>query len=127
MTSGTNIKCHICGESTTDSRLISTCVACDQQFHLNPYNNESHIDCGDAIIGPTQGVEFWCQTCLEALDREVTDRSSDPRASLDALAAPDGLLSIVETPSARAPTKPSTAPPRRSRTTQKRRYRRIDN
>lgn len=141
MTSDVMTECGMCGEGVDDPRLLSECLSCGQAFHLNPYNSGEHRDCGDAIIGPTQGVEFWCGSCIERLEAELSANPVDPRAALDQLAAPGGLLlrapaaeptEPTSAPAAAPPT-PATAktterdaPPRRARPERGRRYRRID-
>ncbi len=136
MTSEATADCAICGEGADDPRLLSECLSCGRAFHLNPYNSDEHRDCGDAIIGPTQGVEFWCESCIAQLDAEISANPTDPRAALDQLAAPGGLLLPSNAPpipapaAAPAPTAPAPqareAPPRRARAPRARRYRRIN-
>jgi hypothetical protein len=147
MTSETTLLCAICGDATDDPRLLSECMSCDRTFHLNPYNNKEHRDCGDAIIGPTQGVEFWCQLCLEELNAELSASQPDPRAMLDQLAGPAELRGLVQRPAPVAPPAavpappappapatsnapsdqpPAAPPPRRDRAEPRKRYRRID-
>lgn len=128
MTSDTTLQCAICGDAVADQRLVSECVNCNRTFHLNPYNSGDHRDCGDAIIGPSQGVEFWCQICLEQLETEAAANRPDPRAALDELAAPGALFPRPDGNEAAPPAPPPArdAPPRRGRTPARRRYRRID-
>jgi len=136
MTSET-LLCAICDESVEDARLISECIGCSRSFHLNPYSGGDHKDCGDALIGPTQGVEFWCRVCIEQVDAEMAANPPDQRAMLDQLAAPGGTLVMggqapsIATPQRReaasgATSKTGTPPPRRARTQPPKRYRRID-
>ena len=87
MTSDVTYQCAICDETVEDGRLVAECMACTRTFHLNPYSKGEYKDCGDAIIGPTEGVEFWCQDCLAELDAEATANQPDPRAFLDDVAA----------------------------------------
>jgi hypothetical protein len=130
--------CAICDEAVEDARLVSECISCSRSFHLNPYSGSDHKDCGDALIGPTQGVEFWCQVCIEQLEAEMSANPADPRAMLDQLAAPGGTLVMsgqapsTTTPAAPAPVGPESTskadapPPRRGRKQSQKRYRRID-
>lgn len=142
MTSDTTLLCVICGETAEDEKLVSECMGCSRVFHLNPYSSGDHKDCGDALIGPTQGVEFWCQICIDELNADLTQNPPDPRAMLDQLAAPGGALVMSDrTPSTGTPAPSETAsnpssatrtgssappPARRGRTQPRKRYRRID-
>lgn len=130
MTSSVMTTCDICGESAAEPQLFSECIICSRTFHLNPYNNDEHKDCGDAIIGESEGIEFWCGSCLEELHKNVSAQPVDPREALEELAAPSELYPRrAPAPAAQsAPTpEPSReAPPRRERSTPRKRYRRID-
>ena len=144
MTTELSLQCHICGELAEDEKFISECLNCSRPFHLNPFNSGGHKDCGDAVIGPSSGIEFWCNSCLAALEEaERAAGANDPRAALDRLSGADQLVpprpaaskapapaedSPASTPSYAPPpsTSEQTPPPRRGRTTSPRRYRRID-
>ena len=138
MTSDVTYQCAICDETVEDGRLVAECMACTRTFHLNPYSKGEYKDCGDAIIGPTEGVEFWCQDCLAELDAEATANQPDPRAFLDDVAAPAALfprgrdeVALPDAPAAQAPAPPaaqssSAPPPRRERAQPRKRYRRVD-
>jgi hypothetical protein len=139
MTSET-LLCAVCDESVKDARLISECIGCSRSFHLNPYSGGDYKDCGDALIGPTQGVEFWCRVCIEQVEAEMSANPPDQRAMLDQLAAPGGTLVMSgQAPSMATPQAPTTRaaesgatskagapPPRRARAQPPKRYRRID-
>lgn len=152
MTTPQSLQCHVCGDTADDQALISECLNCSRPFHLNPYNSGDHKDCGDAVIGPSSGIEFWCNPCLTSIeDAERAAGTNDPRAILDQLSGADQFLRPLRpdtagTPAAAqtttnepapaedtpappsdAPVPPSDSPPaRRSRHTAPRRYRRID-
>jgi hypothetical protein len=130
MTSDTDLQCAICGEAADDPRLVTECMSCSRTFHLNPFNDGEHRDCGDALIGPTQGVEFWCEPCLTRLNEEMSAHPPDPRGVVDNLAIPPEILQqrreqqAAEQPAAGPP--PNAPPPRRARTRPAKRYRRVD-
>jgi len=133
MTSDTALQCAICDEAIDDPRLMTECMSCSRSFHLNPYNDGDHKDCGDALIGPTQGVEFWCHQCLEQLNAEMAANPPDPRGMIDNLAVPAELLSQVRgnrgtpvTPPAIDTPRPGAPPARRGRPSAPKRYRRVD-
>jgi len=110
MTSEITLLCGICGDGTEDPRLVTECTSCDRTFHLNPYNNKDHRDCGDALVGPAQGVEFWCNVCLEQLNAEINANPMDPRAMLDELAGPAELRALVRPAAQRTEAAPTSAP-----------------
>jgi hypothetical protein len=140
MTTELSLQCHVCGDLADAEQFISECLNCSRPFHLNPYNTGGHKDCGDAVIGPSSGIEFWCNPCLEAV--EEADRAAganDPRAILDHISGADQLQpqrpvapppptpGTPATPGVPSPMPASDAPPpRRGRTNRPRRYRRID-
>jgi len=130
MTNSVTTTCDICNESGEDARLFSECIICSRMFHLNPYNNDEQKDCGDAIVGESEGIEFWCGSCLEELHKNLSAQPIDPREALEELAAPSELFPRrTHVPAAQAspPAEPSReAPPRRARSTPRKRYRRID-
>ena len=134
MTSEATLQCAICGETADDPRLVTECLSCSRTFHLNPYNDDQHKDCGDALIGPTQGVEFWCEACLSRLNEEMSAHPPDPRSVIDDLAvAPEVLQerraeqAAAQRPQPAARASRAGAPPaRRSRSRPSKRYRRID-
>jgi hypothetical protein len=132
MTSDVTLQCAICEETADDPRLLSQCMPCGRTFHLNPFNTEEHKDCGDAVIGPSQGVEFWCLVCLEEMNTEVAAHPPDPRAQLEELSAPGGLFPIPAPTQTSAPTPAASpaptrdAPRRRNRPAARRRYRKLN-
>lgn len=138
MTSDTTLLCVICGDSTDDARLVTECISCSRTFHLNPFNDKEHKDCGDALIGPTQGVEFWCESCIAVLNAEANANPPDPRAMIDDVAVPadlfpqgrPGATPASTTPASEAPSdapaRTGAPPARRGRTGPAKRYRRID-
>ena len=124
MTTKQSGQCHVCGDATDDLRLVSECLNCTETFHLNPYSTGEHRDCGDAMIGPSGGVEFWCNPCLGQLEEdERAAGGDDPRATLDRLA---GVHQLRPPRPPRPAASDSTPPPRRGRSNVRRRYRRID-
>lgn len=62
--------CEICDE-TAETELLQECFECGRTFHLNPYNNRPGKDCGDALIGASFGVHYYCTPCLEAASGEA--------------------------------------------------------
>ena len=74
-------KCHVCSSLVEKYSLAEQCIACSNYFCLNPYNSQEFRDCGDAIIGPSMGVEYWCEPCLEKLnatEEEILANSPPP-------------------------------------------------
>lgn len=137
MTSDVTLQCAICEETADDPRLLSQCMPCGRTFHLNPFNTEEHKDCGDAVIGPSQGVEFWCQVCIEEMNTEVAAHPPDLRAQLEELSSPGGLFPRPAPPrpspspaASAAPERDTAptreAPPRRNRPAARRRYRKLN-
>lgn len=134
MTSETTLLCAVCGETADDAKLVTECMSCSRTFHLNPYNDSDHRDCGDALIGPTQGVEFWCEPCLTRLNEEMSANPPDPRSMIDDLAVPAEFQELRRKREAAAQQQPETAdearpgapPPRRARSRPAKRYRRIN-
>jgi hypothetical protein len=137
MTNDTAVLCAICGDGAGDPKLLSECMVCSRVFHLNPYSSGGHRDCGDAIIGPLDGVEFWCEACLAEAHAEATAHPVDPRQALERLADPAGLMSPgpplapappndLRSPAAPATPAPDATPPAPRRGRSRRRYRRID-
>lgn len=100
-------RCAVCGEDEPDAALLELCFSCNEQFHLNPRNDVEGIDHGDAWIGPTLGVYFYCQSCIDCMDAEE-------RAEMGGPSQPS------------QPAAPPPPPVRRTRPQRQRRYRRID-
>ena len=111
--------CAVCGDDEASAELLAECFECGASYHLNPYNNRPGRDCGDAIIGETLGVHYYCEPCLVAMD-PGSNGTPHPLA---------GLM-----PGAPAPPRagdehadePSDLPARAERPLRRRRYRRID-
>ena len=78
MTNSNARKCHVCSSSVARHSLAEQCIMCSNYFCLNPYNSDEFRDCGDAIIGPSMGVEYWCEPCLEKLNVTEEENSSTP-------------------------------------------------
>ena len=78
MTNSNARKCHVCSSSVAQHSLAEQCIMCSNYFCLNPYNSDEFRDCGDAIIGPSMGVEYWCEPCLEKLNVTEEENSSTP-------------------------------------------------
>lgn len=120
-------RCAICDALEPDATLLSDCFDCGAWFHLNPYSNRPGVDCGDAMLGDTLGVHFYCQRCIEV--REAVFADDDPRTRAEAMiAALHGDALGMPPPSPRTPAPPSPgAPPMAGRAPRaRRRYRRID-
>lgn len=115
-------RCEICGVVETNGDLISQCFGCQRNFHLNPRSDTEGIDCGDALIGPALGIEFYCQDCIAVIEGRAEAQLADPDAPP---CAPPTAPAI--TPPTTPPTAPrSDLPPRRATGPPRRRYRRID-
>jgi hypothetical protein len=125
MTSAAEIPtaCTVCGQAEADPRLLQFCFECGNAFHLNPRTDVEGRDCGDAWIGESLGVEYYCQTCIDRMQAASLGQS-DPSAARYA-----ELLQAM-TPGAPAlpvPRDTSRAlPPKPERPRVRRRYRRID-
>lgn len=123
-------RCEICGVVETNGDLISQCFGCQRNFHLNPRSDTEGIDCGDALIGPALGIEFYCQDCIAVIEGRAEAQLADPDAPPGAPpTAPPGTPPTA--PAITPPTTPPTAPrsdlpPRRASGPPRRRYRRID-
>lgn len=119
-------RCVVCEQFEPDARLLERCFLCDNPFHLNPRNDVEGIDHGDAWIGPSLGIYFYCRTCIEGMNAEQRGAMGDPAQAAAQLTA--GQLGVE--PPAGAPAPPATAedgpPPRPVRDAPRRRYRRID-
>ena len=117
-------RCSVCEAVESDPALLSDCYSCGNRFHLNPYSNREELDCGDAWIGETLGVEFHCGRCIESgaampPGGEAMMGGLTPPAAPASPAAPPST-SAAEAPAADAP------PARRPRRASSRRYRRLD-
>ncbi|MFA7248434.1 MAG: hypothetical protein WC273_02265 [Dehalococcoidia bacterium] len=62
-------RCDVCGVEA-EPVLLHACFRCDAKYHLNPYSNVDGIDCGDAVLGPEEGLFYYCAPCLDEIDRE---------------------------------------------------------
>jgi hypothetical protein len=114
VTTQQSLQCHVCGDTADNEALISECLNCSRSFHLNPYNSGDHKDCGDAVIGPSSGIEFWCNPCLTSIEEAERDAgTNDPRAILDHLSGADQFLrpSRPEVSSTPAAAEDTPAPP----------------
>ena len=56
--------CEICDEESS-LELLQHCFSCNRSYHLNPFSNKPGKDCGDAVIGESLGVYYYCHDCLE--------------------------------------------------------------
>ncbi|MDA1004402.1 MAG: hypothetical protein O3B31_13830 [Chloroflexi bacterium] len=125
-------RCAICEAPESNSALLSDCFDCGAWFHLNPYSDRPGIDCGDAVLGETLGVHFYCQRCIEI--RESPFAGDDParvRAEAMIAALHGDALGMPPRPPAPPRTAPPSArpggPPAVARALRaRRRYRRID-
>ncbi|MQA00894.1 MAG: hypothetical protein GEU80_16500 [Dehalococcoidia bacterium] len=128
MTTGT--VCAICQRTEHNAALLSPCYGCGSMFHLNPYSNREGIDCGDAILGETLGVHFYCQRCLDEIDREEREAAGDsPHARAAAMVESlhaGGLPLPPPAPAEPTPPRDGAPPPAKQRGGARRRYRRVD-
>jgi hypothetical protein len=132
-------RCSVCGQDEPDATLLEVCFSCNDRFHLNPRNDTDGIDHGDAWIGPSLGVHFYCQTCIDQSDAEERAAMAEPGQPAP-LAPPPGMPVLpprvpAPSPSTSAPptsgassdpAAPPPPPPRPERPARQRRYRRID-
>jgi hypothetical protein len=58
------VTCEICDEQSI-SELLQQCFSCSRTYHLNPFSNKPGRDCGDAVIGESLGVYYYCRACME--------------------------------------------------------------
>lgn len=65
-------RCGICGLEAPPV-LLQVCQRCDVRFHLNPSAARAGIDCGDALLGPDPGVDYFCHPCLQAIHEETVE------------------------------------------------------
>ena len=122
--------CAICEQPEADARNLQQCFDCDRPFHLNPTQDPSGIDCGDAWIGASTGVEHYCQQCIDEMHREAAGALGG-----DAQLQQSKLMQMITpgaAPPAAAPSAPRGAtdtaapPPKPERPPRRRRYRRLD-
>ena len=111
-----DLTCAVCGETAEAATLLAECFECDRWFHLNPYSNQPGKDCGDAVIGPTDGIETTCNECIEAAERRRVAALGPDRAKAEGLAG-TVLGGQVPLP----PARPGQAP-----TEGRRAFRRVD-
>jgi hypothetical protein len=123
---GEGQRCVVCEQVEPNERLLERCFSCDNPFHLNPRNDVDGLDHGDAWIGPTLGVVFYCSTCIDAMDAQERTQAGDPAQAAAQLMA--GQLGAALSPTPSAPSQPAEGapPPRPVRDAPRRRYRRIN-
>ncbi len=119
--SGETERCVVCGELEPNARLLEHCFLCDNPFHLNPRNDVEGIDHGDAWIGPSLGVHFYCQSCIEGMAAQARGELGDPAQAAQLAAA-----QFAPPPPLAPPPAADGPPPRPTRDAPRRRYRRID-
>lgn len=91
-------RCEICGEHGT-AEFLQDCFRCGRSYHLNPYNNQPGKDCGDALIGPSLGVHYLCDICLEEInDAALTAESGRAAGAPPIPAAPAPPPAPTRTP-----------------------------
>jgi hypothetical protein len=126
------VTCSVCGRTEADLRNIQQCFECGEPFHLNPRNDQPGIDCGDAWIGESLGLEYVCQRCIDRIQAASMaghgDAASARHAELMQTVAPSYPGSPPSPALAPSPAPPrrGEAPPLKPRTRARRRYRRID-
>ena len=129
---GDPVTCSVCGQLEVDLRNIQACFNCGNDFHLNPRNDLPGIDCGDAWIGESLGLEYFCQACIDRMQQEAMHGAPDATTARHAemmQAIAPGFPGAPAAPTlAGAPTPPRQGepPPKRERSRVRRRYRRID-
>ena len=124
----TSAGCSICGQAEPDPRLLQNCFECGNPFHLNPRADIEGRDCGDAWIGETLGIEYYCQTCIDRLQAESLPEQADAATAryAELLQAMAPGAPPLATPQAPSMTRASELPPKPERPRVRRRYRRID-
>jgi hypothetical protein len=120
--------CAVCGQAEPDARLLQNCFECGNPFHLNPRTDVAGKDCGDAWIGESLGVEYYCQTCIDAMQAHSMMPQPDPATARYAAVI---QAMTPGAPGPAAPTQPARAradelPPKPERPRVRRRYRRIE-
>jgi hypothetical protein len=128
-TEGKRFRCEVCGREE-ETRLLQSCFECGADFHLNPRNDVDGIDCGDAWIGESLGVHFYCQRCIDRMDAETRGVRGDPSYAQAGM-MPPGMAGPGLSPPPMPEMPPQLQgeqgpPPRRARPERRRRYRRID-
>ncbi len=128
MTSSPDVTvCSVCRQAEAEPRNIQACYECGEPFHLNPRNDQPGIDCGDAWIGESFGLEYYCQPCIDRLQAQSMGTYVDP-----AMARHADLMQTIAPSYPGAPPAPTLAPgraqapPKRERPRVRRRYRRVD-
>lgn len=86
MRAPTDLTCAVCNEPAEEVAYLSECLACSRWFHLNPYSNRPGKDCGDAMIGQTDGIETTCNDCIESAERRRIAALGADRAKAEGLA-----------------------------------------
>lgn len=86
MRAPTDLTCAVCNEPAEDAAQLAECFECSRWYHLNPYSNQPGKDCGDAMIGATDGVETICNDCIEAAERRRVATLGADRARAEGLA-----------------------------------------
>lgn len=81
-----DLTCAVCGEVAESALLLAECFDCVRWFHLNPYSNQPGQDCGDAGIGANEGIETFCQDCLDAREREHESQLGRDRVRAESMA-----------------------------------------
>lgn len=125
---GDPVTCSVCGKLEADLRNVQQCFSCGADFHLNPRNDQPGIDCGDAWIGESLGLEYFCQSCIDRLQAESMQGHGSATTARHA-----EMMQAIAPTFPGAPPAPSLAtgrtsepPPKRVRPRTRRRYRRID-
>lgn len=76
-------RCDVCGLTESDPKLLQNCFECTSLFHLNPRADVEGTDCGDAWVGDTLGVEYFCQRCIDRMQQGATaDQPPDAASAL---------------------------------------------
>lgn len=123
------LPCKVCGEIEEDPRNRQECFDCGGVFHLNPRNDLPGKDCGDAWIGESLGLEYFCQDCIdlqqaEAMQAQGGDAAAARIGAMMQALEPGGALRAPQPPTpSGAPRSPR--PPRPQRPKSPRRYRRV--
>ncbi len=126
--------CSVCGILESDPRNMQFCFECGEPFHLNPRNDQPGLDCGDAWIGESLGVEYFCQRCIDRMQAASMagqpDATTARHADLLQAIAPSYPGSppapTLPNPTLPRPARRGEPPPKPERARARRRYRRID-
>ena len=125
MTNSNTRKCYVCSTLVEQNSLAEQCIVCSNYFCLNPYNSDEFRDCGDAIIGPSMGIEYWCEPCLEKLNAAEEEPFSTSLPPIFGQISQESEYLSKTNLTDNINTTGQKSPPLKKKTKKNRRYRRI--